>query len=414
MSSAQTQTANNAAVNVTSGQGSLTTQTQSDTASASSIYPITPERREMLNKYSKFDLGWSVFYSIFNWILLLIIAFSGASAGILRWSEKRSSKGSVQFLLFLFAITFILTIIALPLDIYRDFFVEHQYGLSSQSFGGWFGDWLKNFPIAYIFSAIVFAFLYFLLRKFPRRWWLYFSLGAIPFIIFMMVIAPVVIAPLFNKFEPLKNEQLKTEILNLADKAGINGANVFEVNASKQSNKLNAYVTGLFKTKRIVLYDTIINAMTTPELLFVMAHEMGHYVMHHVWYMVAMIVIMLFILSWFVSWILPAMIRKYHSRLGFDEVTSYASFPLIMFVITFLAFFIQPFFNGASRYFEHRADKYGIEMTGYNSDAAKVAFEKLSAYNLADPNPNPIVEFWFYNHPALDKRIEFVEKYKGK
>jgi Zn-dependent protease with chaperone function len=409
---AQTSVTDSAAIADTSGQGSLSTQAPADTAQ--SIYPVTPERRELLNKYSRFDIGWDVFYSIFGWLLLIVIAFSGASAAIWKWSEGRSAKRWVQFLIFVLAIMVITTIVTLPLDLYRGYFVEHQYGLSSQSIGGWFGDWLKAFPIDYIISAIAFAFLYFLIRKFTRRWWLYFSLGAIPFIIFMMIIVPVVIAPIFNKFEPLKNEQLKTEILDLAGRAGINGAKVFQVDASKQSNKLNAYVTGLFNTKRIVLYDTIIKALTPKELLFVTAHEMGHYVLHHVWYGVAMIIVLIFILTWIISWALPALIRKYQTRLQFDDMRSYASLPLIMLVVTVIGFFIQPATNGVARYFEHQADKYGIVMTNYDSADAKVAFEKLSAYNLADPNPNPIVEFWFYNHPALEKRIAFVEGYKGK
>ncbi len=398
----------------TSGQTAQISPAPADTTAAGSLFPITPERREMLNKYSNFSLGWSVFYDIFDWLLLLILAFSGASFWLLKLAERISSKPWAHFLLFMFGFMLVTSVITLPLDIYRDYFVEHQYNLSNQSFGAWSMDWLKAFPITYIISAIAIAFLYFLVRKFPRRWWLYFSLGAIPFVIFLMVISPVVISPIFNKFQPLQNQELKTEILNLAEKAGISGANVFQVDASKQSKKLNAYVAGLFGTKRIVLYDTSIKAFTDKELLFVMAHEMGHYVMHHVWYVVAMVIVLIFILTWVISRVLPAIISKYSKRLGFDNLGSYASLPLIMFIITFISFFIQPATNGVSRYFEHQADKYGIEMTNYDCNDAKVAFEKLSSYNLSDPNPNPIVEFWFYNHPALDKRIAFVESYKGK
>jgi len=273
------------------------------------------------------------------------------------------------------------------------------------------GEMLKAFPISYVAMAIMFGFLYFLINRFPRRWWLYFSIGAVPFIILTIIIVPVLVSPLFNDFKPLQNQELKTEILSLAGKAGIEGADVFEVDASRQSNKLNAYVTGLFNTKRIVLYDTIIKAMTRDEVLFVMAHEMGHYVMNHVWIMVAMISIMLFVSIWLTSRILPALIQKYNSRLKFENLTSYASLPFILFAITFILFFVQPVTNGISRQFEHASDKYGMEMTGFNSEAAAVAFEKLSAYNLSNPNPSPLVEFWFYNHPALKKRIEFVKEY---
>jgi Zn-dependent protease with chaperone function len=381
-----------------------------ETAIADTIYPITPERRAMLNKYSNFKLGWSVFYDVLNWALLLIVAFSGASFALLKLAKRLSGKNAVQFLLYLLFIMVVLTIITLPFDIYRDYVVEHQYNLSNQTFGAWLGDWAKAFPIGYIVAAIAAAFIYFLLRKFPRRWWLLFSTGAIPFVIFLIVIVPVVVMPMFNKFEPLKDEQLKTEILTLAGKAGIEGADVFQVDASKQSSKLNAYVTGLFGTKRIVLYDTIIGAMSREELMFVMAHEMGHYVMHHVWVIVAMVILLLLFSTYLIARFLPAIILKYQKRLGFDSITSYASMPLILLAISFVSFFVQPITNGVARSFEHAADKYGMEMTNYNGAAAKVAFEKLSAYNLSDPDPNAFVEFWFYDHPALWRRIKFVEK----
>ena len=307
----------------------------------------------------------------------------------------------------------VLTIVTLPFDIYRDYMVEHQYNLSNQTLGAWLGDWAKAFPIGYIVSVIAAGFIYFLIRKFPRRWWLYFSIGAIPFVILMIVIVPVVVAPMFNKFEPLKDQQLKAEILDLAGKAGIEGADVFQVDASRQSKKLNAYVTGLFGTQRIVLYDTIINALSREELMFAMAHEMGHYVMHHVWYAVVMIILLLLLSTWLVARFLPAVIAKYRHRLGFDDIGSYASLPLIMLAISFISFFVQPVTNGVGRHFERKADRYGIEMTNLNREATKVAFEKLSAYNLSDPDPSPLVEFWFYDHPALNKRVAFVENYKS-
>lgn len=382
-----------------------------DIAVADTIYPVTPERRAMLNKYSAFKLEWDVFYNILQWIILLIVIFSGLSSKLLKLSERMTQKRFGQFMLYLLLFLLLLTIVTFPFDYYRNFTVEHQYGFSNQTFGAWTGEQLKAFPIAYLIMAIIIGLLYFLIRKFPRRWWLYFAIGTVPFMILTMVIAPVLIAPIFNKFEPLKDQQLKTEILSLADKAGIEGADVFQVDASRQSNKLNAYVTGLWGTKRIVLYDTIIKAMSKDELLFVMAHEMGHYVKNHVWILVGIISMVLFVAIWLTSRILPWLINRYHRRWGFDSLTSFASLPLIMLVLTFLLFFVQPVTNSITRQFEHAADKYGMEMTGYNSEAAAIAFEKLSAYNLSNPDPNPVVEFWFYDHPALQKRISFVKEY---
>jgi Zn-dependent protease with chaperone function len=226
-----------------------------------------------------------------------------------------------------------------------------------------------------------------------------------------IIIIPVFVSPIFNKFEPLQDQELKSEILSLASKAGIEGADVYQVDASKQSNKLNAYVTGLWGTKRIVLYDTIIKAMTRDEVKFVMAHEMGHYVKNHVWIIVGMMSIIMFFVLWLTSGILPRLIRRYSLRWGFDDIASFSSLPLIMLVLTFILFFLQPITNSIGRQFEHASDKYGMEMTGYNSEAASVAFEKLSAYNLSNPNPGRLTEIWFYDHPALQKRIDFVKEY---
>lgn len=382
-------------------------------AATSIVYPITPERRELLNRYSNFSQLWDIFDTVFGWVLLLAIAFIGISSWLFKLTERLFTKRFLQFLLYLAFLIILLSIVSFPLDYYRDFAVEHDYGLSSQSFGSWLGDWAKSLPIEYIGFIIMFGFLFFLIRRFPRRWWLWFSLGSIPVLILLIVVAPIIISPLFNDFVPLQDQQLKADISALANRGGIGHADIFQVDASKQSNKLNAYVTGLLGSKRIVLYDTLMKAMTTNQLLFVMAHEMGHYVMHHIWWSVLMIVALLALSTWLIARFLPPLIRKFRNRLGFEDMTAYAATPLILFALGFVMFFAQPATNSLSRYFEHQADKYAIEMTDYNSKDAIVAFEKLSAYNLSDPDPNPFIEFWFYNHPALHRRIDFVQSYKG-
>lgn len=375
------------------------------------LYPITPERRELLNEYSTFKNIWRFAYNGYSWLVLLLICFCGVSGRLLKLASKVSSKKYVHFLIYIFLILLTIGVLTLPLDYYREYVVEHQYGFSNQSVGEWFIDSLKNFSITYAFALICLGCLFFLIKKYPRRWWVVFTVGSIPFMVFTIVIIPVVVAPMFNDFQPLQDKQLEAKILGLASLAGIEGSDVFEVNASKQSTKLNAYVTGLFGSKRIVLYDTTIEAMDEDELLFVMGHEMGHYVMHHIWLLVGMILVMLLFAVWLTSKVLPAVISRYASRFGFDRLGSYAATPLIIFALTFSMFFTQPVSNGLSRYFEHQSDIFGMDVTRYNAQAAAGAFEKLSAYNLSDPDPHPLIEFWFYSHPSLQKRIEFVRGY---
>jgi STE24 endopeptidase len=389
-----------------------TTTASADTAQ--SIYPITPERRALVNQYSTLRLVWEVVAEVFGWIVMLVIAFTGLSALLLKLASRVTRRRAVHFVVYLFLFLLLVGIISFPITYYQNFVIEHQFGFSNQTFGQWFGDQLKEFPVMLIAMTIMFGFFYFLIRRSPRRWWLWFSAGAVPFVVAMLVIVPVVVAPLFNDFQPLKDKQLETQILNLASRAGIEGSRVFEVDASRQSNKLNAYVTGLFNTKRIVLYDTIIKALTPDELLFVMGHEMGHYVKHHIWFIVGMIVVLILISSWLMALILPKVIARHRRRLGFAEMGSYASLPLVLLSFGLIMFAVQPATNGLSRYFENQCDIYGMQMTGYNSTAATVAFEKLAAYNLSNPNPSPLVEFWFYDHPALQKRIDRIKDLVGQ
>jgi Zn-dependent protease with chaperone function len=250
---------------------------------------------------------------------------------------------------------------------------------------------------------------YALVRR-SHRWWLWFSAGAVPFLILVIVIAPIWIAPLFNDFEPLRDKRLESEMLALASEAGIEGSDVFEVNGSKQSSKVNAYVAGLFNTKRIVLYDTLTDNFNRDEIRFVMGHEMGHYVMHHVWGHLAVAAAFIFCAMWLLDRSIRPVIRRFSRRFGFERLDDPASLPLVLIFVSVLGFLYNPVSNGASRHWEHAADRYGMEVSGVSGTAAARAFDKLSAFNLSDPDPNPLIEFWFYDHPSIKSRIAFVRQ----
>ena len=300
----------------------------------------------------------------------------------------------------------------LPFSIYRGFIVESNYGFMNQTFFEWLGEGLLGLAVSAVIGIIPIWFLYQVISHY-RKWWLMFAVGAIPFVIFFIIIAPVFISPMFNDFVPLQDEQLKTDILNLASKAGIEGSEVFQVDASKQSSKINAYVTGLFVTKRIVLYDTMIKNFSLSEIKFVMAHEMGHYVMHHIWYGVVMVVVFMALALWITDRTITGVIRRFQRRFGFDRLSDIASLPLIMMYLSVLMFLFNPAINSDSRYMERQSDKYGMDMSGVPGESAAIAFDKLAVYNLSDPDPPAIIEFWFYSHPALKKRMEFVRSYHG-
>lgn len=374
------------------------------------LYPLSPERQKLRTDYARFGNIWRFVDFIASVLILCLILFTGLSAKMRDWAKVAHRK---FFVLWLYLAIFLVIdfVINFPLDYYRNFVVELDYGFMNQSFFEWLREDLLSLGLSLLIGIIPAFFLYFVIERF-KRWWLVFSVGAIPVMVLFIVVGPVLISPLFNKFEPMKDKKLESELLALADKAGIQGSHVFEVDASKQSSKINAYVTGLFSTKRIVLYDTLIKGFTTDEIKFVMGHEMGHYVLNHIWLGLGIAWLLLVILLWLAEKTIHGLIHRFRGKFKFERLEDIASLPLVMLFLTVMMFVMQPINNTVSRAMEHRADQFGMDITGVSGEVAATAFDKLGAYNLSDPNPSPIIEFWFYSHPALQKRMEFVRSYK--
>jgi Zn-dependent protease with chaperone function len=234
---------------------------------------------------------------------------------------------------------------------------------------------------------------------------------AIPFLTLSILVAPIWIDPLFNKFGPMQNKELETKILQLADRAGIEGGRVYEVAKSEDTKTVNAYVTGFGATKRIVLWDTIIAKLNEDELLFVMGHEMGHYVLGHVWksilFFSLLIIVTLYAIHRTAGWL----ITRYQGRFGFTELSDIASLPLIILLFSAYFLIISPIALAYSRHNEHEADRFGLEITR-NNHAAATAFVKLQEENLAVPRPNILVKLWQASHPPLGERIDFANEYR--
>ncbi|MBI5868552.1 MAG: PD40 domain-containing protein [candidate division Zixibacteria bacterium] len=371
---------------------------------------MSPEQRERAVSYSttRHILQFGGFaYSV---VILLVVLFSGFSQTVLAWCRKITARRVGIFLLYLTAFQIAYMIASFPLDYYQGFYLEHQFDLSNQTFVAWLIDSFKSQAIALVILIPVVGALYALIRRQPRSWWAWFGLGAVPFAVFFIIIAPIVITPMFYKTTPLADGPLKTQILNLAEKSGISDSRIFVMDASKDTKKLNAYVTGLGRTKRIVLFDNLVNSMTPPEILFVLGHEMGHYVLHHIWILLSVAIGLIFLVGYVSHLVMGRIISANHARFGFDQLSSFASFPLIMLCVTVLGFLMSPIQNGLSRYFEHRADIFGLERT-HSGEAAAAAFEKLASVNLSNPDPSPFVEFWLFDHPALSERVRFARSY---
>jgi STE24 endopeptidase len=343
-------------------------------------------------------------------VLLLILAtrLSRRMADVARRMGKKYFLAAMIYFVFF---TLISTLLSFPLDYYSGFVLPHQFDLSNQNFSEWLVEGLKQLGIGLLLGAPVAALALLGIRKLPNRWWLALWIGAVPLIIFLIVIQPILIDPIFNKFEPLQDEILRDRLLETASIAGIEGGRVYQVNKSKQTKTMNAYVNGIGPSKRIVMWDTLLEKMNRDETVFVMAHEMGHYVLHHLWKGLAFTVFVLFFVMWTAKKMVDAGVRRFGPKWGFDSPADPAALPLLLLVLSVITFVLSPVFSGYSRYTEHQADIFALEVTRDNVGGAR-AFKKLAEDSKVDPRPHPFIEFWRYSHPSLARRIDFALTYK--
>jgi STE24 endopeptidase len=368
-----------------------------------------PEPSATAMTYYRTGVAWWVGDTLWGFLIPGVILFTGFSARMRDWAGRLGRRWIVPVYFAIFSlVTFA---IDLPRSYFEDFARQHAYGLSNQTLGKWFGDSMTALLVSIVIGALVLWVPYLLLRKSPRRWWLYTGLLAVPFVCVMMLVTPVWIDPLFNTYGPMKDKALEADILRLAERAGIEGGRVYEVDKSVDTNAINAYVAGIGSTKRIVLWDTIIKRLDRQELLFVMGHEMGHYVLGHTWRIVGLlsctIMLMLFLIHRSAGWLLA----RYGARFGFHELSDVASMPMLVLLFSLGFLVAQPFALGYIRHLEHEADRFGLEITHANR-AAAVAFVKMQQDNLANPRPGWLMTVMRASHPTLADRIEFCNTYR--
>lgn len=342
----------------------------------------------------------------------LLVLFSGLAAKLRDIAAALGRSRWVQLLVVLTLFTLVTMVLSFPLAWYGDYALEHQYGLSAQSFGGWLADLLKEAAVGIVFLGVVpiLALAFRVIERRPRRWWLWFAVATLPLTIASVLIQPLVVDPLFNKFTPLANRQLETRILELARRADIPARKVYQANKSEQTKTYNAYVNGFGVSQRIVLWDTILHGMDQDEILFVMGHEMGHYKLGHIWKGVVATAIGSFAFFWVIAWLARLAVRRFGHAWGFHELHDPASLPLLLTLISLVAFLSQPIVNGYSRSVETQADVYGLEITRDN-DAAARAFLALGSQNKSNPDPPAWIRFALYSHPTMSERLRLAMTY---
>lgn len=351
-------------------------------------------------------------------VLLALLAWRVAPR-FRNWAEKITRFRFVQALIFapLFLLT--LDLLDLPFGIYGHH-LGLKYGLSVQGWGSWFWDWTKSELVQFVAASLIIALLYAIIRKSPRRWWFYFWVASIPIILFVVFIAPVVLDPIFNKFEPLAKNQpnLVEQIERVTRRGGLTipRNRMFEMRASEKVTTYNAYVTGFGATKRVVVWDNTARDLTTGETLFIFGHEMGHYVLNHIWKGLAFAIALAFVLFYLGFRLANFAMRRWGDRWQIRELGDLASLPLLLLLASVLGILAQPIMAGFSRHLEHQADIYGLEVTHglvpENNKAAAASFQKLGEKGLSYPNPNPVLVFWMYDHPPIADRLRFSLDYR--
>jgi Zn-dependent protease with chaperone function len=346
------------------------------------------------------------------WAILLTagLAFSGASAR-LRTAARHLGRAwfftvGIYVIIYL-AIVFVLDF---PLSFYQGFVRLHAYGLSNQTFLRWLRNSLVGLGVD---MAVGFAFAwvpFLLLARSPRRWWLYTALLSVPFLFTTMLVMPIWYDPLFNHFGEMKDKKLERSILALAERAEIDGSSVFEVDKSLDTNAVNAYVTGFLNTKRIVLWDTMIAKLSERQLLCVMGHEMGHYVLNHVVKSILLSAMVTLTGLFLVDWLGRRLVARFSGRLGFDRLADVASLPLLLLLIQVVSLALGPVGLAYSRFQEHEADRFALNLTRTNHSAA-TAFVRMQEENLSVPRPGPLYTIFRASHPSIGDRIDFCNSY---
>jgi len=343
----------------------------------------------------------------------LLVLFSGLASKLRDIAHNLGRRRWVRVLVFLTLYSALLSAVTFPVEWFDGFVIEHRFGLSNQTFVAWLGDQGKAAMLSLFFLGVlpVLWLVYTLLARSPRWWWLWLGMAALPLTAAVVLLEPIVVDPMFNQFTPLKDRQLEARIVGLAERAGIPGRNVYQVDRSAQTLKYNAYVNGFGVSQRIVLWDTTLQGMETDEILFVMGHEMGHYVLGHIWKGIVFTWLQSLLIFGVTAVVATWALRRFGEQWGFTRLDDVASMPLLAVAMMLVLFVSQPLVNGFSRVLETEADVYGLEITR-DGDAAARAFLKFGSQNKSDPDPPVWVRFVLYSHPTLAERVRLAITYR--
>ncbi len=371
---------------------------------------VPADKRAKSNAY--FEGGyWLILWNFLVGAAIgIFLLTSKWSARLRDFAERATNSKTIQLVIYAVGYVLIVAVLSFPLTFYQLFLREHQYGFAMQTFGPWFVEQLVGLVVALVASSIALVVFYWVFRHAPRTWWLWGTLVAVVLSFIGNFIAPIYVEPLFNTYQPLTDPKIRDPILALAQANEIPVKQVFEVDASRQTTRVSANVSGLLGTTRIALNDNLLKQCTLPEIRAVMAHEMGHYVLNHG----AKLTIYFGIVALFGFGIANVAFdwaqRRWGTRWDVRGIADPAGFPLLMLIFVTFVFLMTPVLNSITRVTEREADQFGINTSREPDGAAKVAL-KLGAYRKLDPSP--IEEFIFFDHPSGRARIQMAMDWKA-
>ena len=324
------------------------------------------------------------------------------------FAEKTARKEWLRTGLFAFGLVALYEIIRLPFGIFW-FLLSHQEGISRQTWPDWLYERGLDLLLFWLALSLGLYLVRRLMHKFPKRWWLMLWLLALPAAVFVVYVQPVWIDPLYQEFTPLEEGSLRAAIEELTREAGIENATLLQVNMSEDTTTLNAYVTGIFESARIVVWDTTVAGMEQDEILFILAHEIGHYVMNHVYLGTAGYLILSFFLLLAVSFLYPRVWKGINKNKVGQSRTDLRAMPVLLLIVSLLLTALQPVSLYVSRQIETAADRYAVETTE-NLKAGVDSYERLARQSKSDISPAVWIKWWRYSHPTIRERIQLVKE----
>lgn len=368
---------------------------------------VDGEKLAKISAYTAEASNFNIVVSLFDHALLLAILLSGFLPWLFGTVSQWQASFVVHGLAFFAVIAVISHLLHIPFGLYGTFVIEGRYGFNTRTFRLWFSDWVKSTAISAILSGFLLWLLLMLFYHVGQTWWIWTWMMIGAFELVMLWLYPVIIAPLFNKFEPISDDELKERIVSLMRKAGLRVKGVLQMDAGKRSKHTNAYFTGIGRTKRIVIFDTLLASHPREETISVLAHEAGHWKKKHVLKQLILMEIIslvgLYIVAKLLNWPL-----LYHT-FGLREPVAYVGLFLVGALISPLGYFLHPLGSALSRKFERQADDAAVALMG-TAKPMRDALKRLAAENLANLVPHPLYAWFYYSHPPAVERISRLER----